>query len=678
MFSRLSRFCTDVFSDLFQLLPTLPKSFSRILFMKSQILFFFLFLFCLNALRANPGDTTLVQAQSDIWLSNFGNYDTSIVFPNGATSYRKILMTFTLGKYQCPGSPQYCGDWDYTVQTFVMTPNGDTLELGRLITPYANAGYPRTPWGWKQRYVFDVTDFYDVLKDNATIRVHYSGYSGGFTANVKFAFIEGIPPRNVMAIERLYRGSFGFGGATPIDDKLPSLNKTAPTSAVSSELKFTVTGHGSDNNGCSEFCSKYYQVILNSNMIAQKNIWRNDCGFNHLYPQSGTWVYDRANWCPGDQVETHSYKLPGVNTGNSYDINVDFEPYTKVGTGNPSYIIESAVFYYGGFNRALDADLTDIISPNNFESHFRQNPLCGKPMVRVKNTGSQTINSVKIQYGVVGDFLPDYVWNGTINSLEEAVIELPEPWSLRIASGDTATKYFTAKILEVNSQADEDSTNNTLTSAFKAAPKWPTTIIVKLTTNLATSGGVSESSWKIVDLGGGIVAQRNNLAASTTYTDTVVLGPSCYKLIVEDQGCDGLYWWANTSAGSGSFQVRGLASAIPFTLPGYFNRDFGCGFTQYFTTNWPTGIPQIYSANAAATIEAIPNPAQKMVTIHLSGVSIESGNIQVLDAMGKLVREEKCFSVDQNINVESLANGVYSVVYSDKNGKLQTRLVIAK
>jgi len=40
-----------------------------------------------------------------------------------------------------------------------MTPGGDTLDLGRLITPYANAGAPRTPWTWQQHYVYDITDY---------------------------------------------------------------------------------------------------------------------------------------------------------------------------------------------------------------------------------------------------------------------------------------------------------------------------------------------------------------------------------------------------------------------------------------------------------------------------------------------------------------------------------------
>ena len=107
----------------------------------------------------------------------------------------KIIMIFTLGKYSCPAGTQYCADWDYTVQNFLMTKTGDTVELGRLITPYANTSYARFPMTWKQRYTYDVTDLYSLLKGSAAIRIHYSGYSGGFTANITFAFIEGKPKK---------------------------------------------------------------------------------------------------------------------------------------------------------------------------------------------------------------------------------------------------------------------------------------------------------------------------------------------------------------------------------------------------------------------------------------------------------------------------------------------------
>src|SRR5690606_16321631 len=115
---------------------------------------------------------------------------------------------------------------------------------------------------------------------------HYSGYSWGFTANTRFDFIEGTPPRNVLGIDRLWKNSYSYGQATPIDDKVTSFTKTAPANTQFTDMKFTITGHGSDDNGCSEFCKKYYRVMLNKAMGAQTDIWRADCGFNHMYPQN--------------------------------------------------------------------------------------------------------------------------------------------------------------------------------------------------------------------------------------------------------------------------------------------------------------------------------------------------------------------------------------------------------
>ena len=644
-------------------------------------LYFLLFCFVLFQIncKATVGDTTLVQAHSDIWLNYYNNFDTTVNFPDGSKSYRKIYMVFTLGKYVCPGNPQYCGDWDYTIQTFLMPKTGDTVELGRLISPYANSGNASTPASWKKRYIYDVTDYYPLLKDSATVRILYSGYSGGFTANVKFIFVEGTPMRNVLRVDKIYRSSHNYGDPNnSIENLTVPVVKTAPAGTQAAALSFTVTGHGADDNGCSEFCSKYYQVLLNNVQIAQKDIWRANCGLNQLYPQSGTWVYDRGNWCPGDKVETFHHDLPGVTSNSNYTVDVDFENYTKTGSGTPSYTVTAAVFYYDTMNRGLDADLLDVIAPNKFEGYFRENALCGQPTIKVKNNGSQTINSITFGYGLLNDAVNTFTWNGTLNSKEETVISLPEPWSLRMASGDTSLKYFDAKILMVNGQNDEDHSNNTIIVPFKSAPKWPVQIVVRLATNLATVGAVSETSWKILDLNGNVVAQRNNLAPSTAYEDTVTLGPSCYKLVVEDLGCDGLYWWANTAQGSGSFSVRSLLSFATFPLAGYFSRDFGCGFSQYFITDFPTDIHSIFNANMEAAIEASPNPARNNVTIQVSGVSIEDGMISVVNAFGQVVKEEKCNSTRQNINIENLPSGAYTVVFQNSKGKLQSKLMIVR
>lgn len=629
--------------------------------------------------QAAPGDTTWVQAQNDIWLDHFGNFDTTVEFPNGSKTYRKILMVWTLGKYMCPGSPQYCGDWDYTVQNFIMTKSGDTLELGRFITPYANASYARTGWSWKQRYMYDVTDLYNQLKDSAGVRIHYSGYSWGFTANVKFAFIEGTPPRDVQGIDRMWKGSYAYTAANPIDGSVTTMSNTTPANTQSAEFKFTISGHGSNNEGCSEFCKKYYQVKLNNSQIAQKDIWRDDCGYNHIYPQSGTWLYDRGNWCPGDIVFPNSHTLTGVGANANYDLDVDFQ--STNGNNGASYSIQSMVVYYGGFNKSVDASLDDIIAPSDYEVHFRENPMTGKPKVKVQNTGSTTITSIKFEYGIAGvGSTETYTWSGSIAALETAEIEFPVFDELQsIANPGT----FNVTIKEVNGQVDEDQTNDKLSSTFEPAMRVSPKIIIELRTNSPLVNGVAETEWKLYDIRTGtVVAQRTQNAGNTTYNDTITLNDGVYKFVVEDANCDGVSWWVYpnypVNPGTGTIRVKPYGSFIGYNLKGYFSGDFGCGFTEYFNVGFPVGVQDLSAHKNEMTV--FPNPAQNSVQVSLDLAAGGNGTLQIIDMLGRVVAQAVADKPLMELNTSALSNGMYHVVYKDQsnNIQLQQKIMIAK
>src|ERR1700752_215913 len=86
-----------------------------------------------SKLNAGPGDTTWGQT-NNVYLDYYNNIDTLAHFPDGSTSYRKILMIFTLGEYNCPSGATYCHQWDYTVSNYVLT-STDTIELSRFIAP---------------------------------------------------------------------------------------------------------------------------------------------------------------------------------------------------------------------------------------------------------------------------------------------------------------------------------------------------------------------------------------------------------------------------------------------------------------------------------------------------------------------------------------------------------------
>ena len=77
---------------------------------------------------------------------------------------------------------------------------------------------------------------------------------------------------------------------------------------------------------------------------------------------------------------------------------------------------------------------------------------------------------VVVNYCKYTGYYTNYTWNGTLQPLQEYDVVLPEPWDLRVVSGDAANHNFMAQILQVNGQTDEDTTNNLMTTVFKPAP----------------------------------------------------------------------------------------------------------------------------------------------------------------------------------------------------------------
>ena len=558
-----------------------------------------------TATHAAVGDTTWVHAQH-INLDAYGNYDSTVTFPTGAISYRKIYAIFTLGEHNCVSGTQYCHQWDYDLENYIMTPAGDTLEMARFVTPYATSGTPGFSLAWQQHYIFDVTDFYTVLKNTGTIRVHYSGYSGGFTLDVKFAFIEGTPERNVLGYNRLWHGGFTYGNLNSvIDSNLKAKTITPIAGTISTEMKVAITGHGADSaSGCCEFdgsgVGHAYNVVADNTVLASKNMNTN-CGALELYPQGGTWAYARAgNWCPGSLVTVGQHKLPSVLPGNAHTVDLDFDDSYDGLKYYGIYNIEAAAFYYAGFNHSVDASLEDIVAPTTFEWYRRENPRASIPVIKVRNTGSTPITSLLIQYGVKDSAMSQYIWTGTILPLTDSTIKLPAlPAITNLSLASATGQYgFVAQLLKVNGQIDEDASNNTLTSTFSIAPVWPFQFAVNMTTStLDASGGIggspADASWQITDEHGVVVASRTNNAVHTSYKDTVSLVASgFYTLSVTTTQCYGLKWWAlggQPGYTSGSIVVRDYNNNLNLnvsgsTYTGQYHDDFGCGFVQYFTT----------------------------------------------------------------------------------------------
>ena len=200
-------------------------------------------------------------------------------------------------------------------------------ELGRYITPYGIGLSLGNGWIW----TFDVSDYVTLLHDS----VHLSAGNWQELLDVQFLMIVGTPPRDVVGIRNLWNGNFDYGFASnPIENHLVPLSVEIPSNAANARWKSRVTGHGMDTpSNCSEFCPRSHYYKVNGVQQFSKLAWRDNCDLNPLYPQGGTWVYDRSNWCPGAEVWTYDFELtPYVTPGDTAILDHDLQPYTNTGS----------------------------------------------------------------------------------------------------------------------------------------------------------------------------------------------------------------------------------------------------------------------------------------------------------------------------------------------------------
>ncbi|MBA3664558.1 MAG: T9SS type A sorting domain-containing protein [Bacteroidetes bacterium] len=650
---------------------------------KSRQLFFLILLsqLCSFTLKANPGDTSWVTIYNLRKLTYYGNYDTTTSLPVGG-QYRKIRLHYILSTYTCPPGTQYCGSWDYTTQLYVKPQNNDTVEIARIITPYA------TDWiqtNRKHDYVVDVTDYASVLKGTTDFRFVYQGYSYGFAITLKLEYIEGVPAMDAVKVKNIYDGYFAFGKTIDSIEKhlVPkTLSYASPGSRAM--IKNSISGHGSDNASCSEFCSKYYQVKLNNTQIAQHQIWRNDCGVNNIYPQTGTWLYERANWCPGAVVWPIYHDISALTTANtSFSVDIDMQPYTAPNQANAQagYNFISQLITYSAPNYSTDVSIEDIISPTTDPNYARSNPACVNPTIKIKNTGSNTITQVVFNYGLTGSTPLTYTWTGSLPFLGQTDVVFPP--STAIYAGNTNSDFEVTVVSVNNTNGDQNLFNNVYRSKTIAVPVYVPSFTIKMSTNKATDPNTqkNETSWTLEDENGNIVKSRTNNTNLTLFNDTVTLAPGCYKFKVTDSGCDGISWWAyqyytpNPGTGTLGFYYTGSYSTF-YTVAG----DFGCEQVKYFrVSNTTSTLEKIQVTNA---INLFPNPASGEFYLQFDLEKPQSVICKVTDLAGKTVLIKKTTKISlgtETIDASKLASGAYLVNLQLEDGTvINKKLLLQK
>ncbi|KAM9782543.1 uncharacterized protein ACB057_014807 [Neosynchiropus ocellatus] len=254
----------------------------------------------------------------------------------------------------CPGRRDAsCAQWDHTVQLWVCCDHLGLYcgtELGRWITAFRRGS---------GRWTTDVSPLLPVLDDTScTFTMKTVPWAMPWIVSLNLRFKNrtsgSLRPFRVMPL---------FSGGTfdrSYNSKYRPVRSPAPASTRKVELFAVITGHGSDENGCGEFCVTSHHFVINA---AHNNTLTFDTAGSALgctarvkdgaVPnEHGTWLYGRGGWCDGLQVApwrtdvTDQLDLSGTRTNTVLYFGL-FNGKDPNPSQTPGYIVMSSflVFY---------------------------------------------------------------------------------------------------------------------------------------------------------------------------------------------------------------------------------------------------------------------------------------------------------------------------------------------
>ncbi|XP_061174811.1 uncharacterized protein LOC133183952 [Saccostrea echinata] len=219
------------------------------------------------------------------------------------TNYQGLELDMSLS---CPGDKDTtCGHWDHGISLFVCCNPKSPLcgmEIGRWISPF------RRRIG---RWLTDISPLLPVIQNNQSAICK-------FTMKTAPWAMPWIPSLNL----RLYKRNDSISpsetfvlyqpGATfdiHYNSHFKPYSFTPPIDVKKVVIFAVITGHGSDENGCGEFCVTSHHFSVNGHI---NNITFSEAGtplgcanqvLNGVEPnEHGTWLYGRNGWCDGRNV----------------------------------------------------------------------------------------------------------------------------------------------------------------------------------------------------------------------------------------------------------------------------------------------------------------------------------------------------------------------------------------
>lgn len=495
------------------------------------------------------------------------------VFPAVSTPVRKVVMNVTLGS---PDSLSIA-HWDYLDHIFIRRQGGVNgrkvdYEIGRMLTPYGSLFKKGWSWQWK----VDVTDFAPLLRDSVEIEYVHSGYEAttvGWALTIDFEITPGPPAVMPLGITPLWNRGYKYGDPNEkIENTLLPIDYLSKPGTAINRVRIQHTGHGMDvPRGCSEFCQRWRDIRLDYQLIDHRNMWK-DCGSNPLYPQGGTWVYDRAYWCPGDLQQPDvidAFVKPG-----QHRLSLELQPYTATDNRQAVEDISAYLFHYSNPVKKVDVALDQIMVPSNEQQLSRLNPASFNPRFTIRNLGSENLKKVSITYGTNGFEKKVIQWKGDLKFNQTAEIVIPGEIDMK-----EGKNTFTVTLSKPNGKTDGWAGDNELTSTFFSPTVLPTDFILEFMTNnspsdnkIALIGAKSDTLLQI---------KPSPTDLNKLFKDTLRLKEGLFELYLADTTGDGLEYWAEPQNGNGYLRLFDTSGNLIHA----FNSDCGNGEMLAFRTS---------------------------------------------------------------------------------------------
>ncbi len=266
------------------------------------------------------------------------------------------------------------------------------------------------------------------------------------------------------------------------------------------------------------------------------------------------------------------------------------------------------------------------------------------PVITIANYGANPLTTAEIFYSVNDGPIQTFSWNGNLDFLEKAVVELPD-----IIFPVLPQNQLVIVLSEPNGVEDEYFKNNMIEYNFNVAMATPTEVklMIKLDDN------PEEITWEIKDMGGEVVFSGGPYSNPGGTINEIFdfENNGCYFFSIYDAGGDGLQppGFFALYYGSGTQIASGTA--------------FGSKFNAQFDVG---GTVTIDERNEIENLTIYPNPMQQNGIVEFRLMNPTHVEIQIHNMVGQLVKtsEKEMFPAGLHqiaIDVRGLDAGFYMV-----------------